>query len=84
MATENPNLAAEPRAETVVLEIPRDTFDMVVQVVGILKQAIDASNSKVKADEKMAGAEAKAGEVMTGLEGFGAELDAATDRGLGL
>jgi hypothetical protein len=73
----------------ITLSVPRATFDQFRSFMKAFTQIMDAADSKIKADEKMAGAHGEMGDLMNppqtpGLEDFGNELNAASNRGLGM
>jgi len=75
--------AATPE-EVITLEIPRSLFDSAKTFVKGFGQALDAADAATKAASKAAGAQEQMGEGLGGLEGFGAELNAASQSGMGL
>jgi hypothetical protein len=91
-----PTSQQPPAEEEVVnLAMSRSTFEMAKQFVSALKQAIDAADSKIKADLKSTDAEGKMAELAAAmgqqgggapsdLAGLGSELSAASDQRMGL
>jgi len=75
--------AAQPE-ETVTVEIPRSVFDAAKTFIQGFGQVLDAADASLKADTKAKDAHSKIAEGLGGLEGFGDELNAASQGGLGL
>jgi hypothetical protein len=71
----------------ITLTLPRETFDQARTFVKAFGQALDAADAAVKAEEKAAGAHEAMSGIMNpqdaGLGGFGEELNAASNSGLG-
>ncbi|MCK9587975.1 MAG: hypothetical protein WC069_06435 [Candidatus Shapirobacteria bacterium] len=81
---------AQPE-ETVTLEIPRPIFDAAKEFIKSFGQTLDAADSQLKAGQKAVAAQGKMAEQLgtlsgqpTGLEGFGDQLTAASQGGMGL
>jgi hypothetical protein len=85
-------MMTSPVAETapepeIQITLPRSTFDLAKGFIAGLSQSIAAAEAKLKSDEKSAKAAATMNETMAGaadLSGFGQELSAMSDKGLGL
>lgn len=70
--------------EIITLEIPRSMFDSAKAFVKGFGQALEAADAATKASAKATQAQEQMGEGLGGLEGFGAELNAASQSGMGL
>ena len=72
----------------ITITLPRETFDQARTFIKAFGQALDAADATVKAEEKAAGAHETMSGIInpqdaTGLGGFGEELSAASNSGLG-
>lgn len=77
-------MASSMPEEIITLEIPRSLFDSAKAFVKGFGQALDAADAATKAGAKAASAQEQMGEGLGGLEGFAAELNAASQGGMGL
>lgn len=69
------------------LTLSRETFELAKGFIAGLGQAIQAADAQIKAEEKAMKASAKMDEVMLAggeLAGFGQELSAMSDAGMGM
>lgn len=85
LPTEMPAEAVEENQ--VNLTLSRETFELAKGFIAGLGQAIQAADAQIKAEEKAMKASATMDQVMADgqeLAGFGQELSAMSDAGLGL
>jgi len=70
--------------EMVALEIPRPIFDQAKEFIRSFGQALEAADAGIKANKKGMDAQMRMAESASGLEGFGEELSAMSNGGIGL
>lgn len=77
------------QATEITITMPREAFDQAREVFKTIGQAFDAAAEKIKADEKLNSADQKGQALMDKLSpedplaGFGDQLSAASNQGLG-
>lgn len=76
--------APEMEPEMVTIEIPRPIFEGAKEFIRSFGQALEAADASMKANKKGLDAQARMAESAMGLDGFGAELSAASNSGMGL
>lgn len=79
-----PPEASEQELEMVTIEIPRPIFDGAKEFIRSFGQALEAADAGIKANKKGMEAQGRMAESAMGLEGFGEELSAASNSGIGL